>query len=282
MIKVFRRDLRLVVSLTVILIVAFCALFAPLIAPHDPNAQDLLNLLTPPVWAGGTTEYPLGTDGLGRDILSRLIHGASVAMLVAVVAATGAMFCGTIAAVLAGYFGGWIDWLICRAIEIWLAFPPVVLSLLLIVGLGVGVDKVILAIILVDWTRFARVLRSEVMVVRRKEFVAYAELIGMPRWKVVIKEVFPAVLPMLVTLYSLQMGASVVVEAILSFVGMGVPADIPAWGQMIADARVDIYSAPWSLALPILAVFGTVFGFNLLGDSLKQKLGGATHGRTSE
>ena len=266
-------DFRLMLGGLIAVTVLGACLFAPWIAPYDPNAQDLLSILMPPAWqSDGTAAHLLGTDSLGRDLLSRLVYGARTAMTVALLASLGAMILGTILASLAGYFGGWIDWCISRMVEIWLSFPPVVLSLLLIVGLGVGTDKVILAIILVDWTRFCRVLRSEIQVTRRNDYVAYARLVGFSHLRVILREIFPSTIPMLITLFSLQLGISVVVEAILSFVAMGVPADVPAWGQMIADARVDIYASPWGLALPILAIFITVLGFNLLGDSLRKAL----------
>ena len=265
-------DIRLILSGGAVSAILLMALLAPWIAPHEPNDQDLLSILMPPVFAGGSAEHLLGTDSLGRDILSRLIHGARTAMTVAIFASCGAMLLGSVLACIAGYFGGRIDWAISRLVEIWLSFPPVVLSMLLIVGLGIGTDKVILAIILVDWTRFCRVLRTEVQVTRRQDYVAYARLAGFSHGRIILREVLPGVLPMIVTLFSLQMGISVVVEAILSFVSMGVPADVPAWGQMIADARIDIYSAPWGLALPILMIFVTVLSFNALGDSLNRVL----------
>lgn len=267
----YLTDVRLVIGIAVTALVLVSGLFAPLIAPYDPSSQDLLAILLPPVWQdGGASSHLFGTDSLGRDVLSRMIYGARTAMTVALFATAGAMVVGTFLANCAGYFGGWIDWFISRLVEVWLSFPPVVLSMLLIVGLGVGTDKVIFAIILVDWTRFCRVLRSEVQVTRRYDYVAYARLIGFSHLRVIAREIFPGILPMLITLISLQMGISVVVEAILSFVGMGVPSNVPAWGQMIADARVDIYASPWGLALPILAIFLTVLGFNLLGDGLRR------------
>ncbi len=266
-------DLGLLVGGTFAGVILFCGIFAPWLAPYHPNDQELLYILAPPVWApDGATEHLLGTDSLGRDTLSRLIYGASTAMTVAAAASLGAMILGAFFAHLAGYFGGWVDWVISRTVEVWLSFPPVVLSMLLIIGLGVGTDKVILAIVLVDWTRFCRVLRSEVQVVRGQDYVSFARLIGFSHMRVIVKEILPATLPMLITLLSLQMGISVVVEAILSFVGMGVPSDVPAWGQMIADARIDMYDAPWGLALPIFAIFVTVLSFNLFGDGLRRTL----------
>ena len=160
------RSARVLIGLAIVLFVGLTALFAPLLAPHDPNEQNLISILLPPAWLpGGEAEFPLGTDSLGRCVLSRLIYGARVAMTVAVVASFGAMLLGGVLAHVAGYFGGRIDWLIGRIVDVWMSFPPVILSLILMVGLGTGLRNVILAIILVDWTRFCRVLRSEVLVV---------------------------------------------------------------------------------------------------------------------
>ena len=267
------RSPRVLVALGMVGAIAFCAIFCGVIAPHDPSDQNLLSILTPPAWApGGDPQYPLGTDSLGRDVLSRLLYGAQTAMIVALFASLGAMIIGSILAHIAGYFGGVVDWLIGRLVDVWMSFPPVILSLILMVGLGVGLDRVILAIVLVDWTRFCRVLRSEVLVVTRNDYVAAARLLGFTHWQTVVREVLPATLPLLITLFSLEMAIAVVVEAILSFVGLGVGPDQAAWGQMIADARQNVYQSPWNLLLPIFAIFFAVAAFNLLGDGLRRTL----------
>jgi peptide/nickel transport system permease protein len=267
------RSPRVLIALGMILCIGCCAVFAGYLAPHDPGDQNLLSILTPPAWAdGGDPTYPLGTDSLGRCVLSRLIYGARTAMLVAIFASLGAMVIGSTLAHISGYFGGAIDWIIGRLVDVWMSFPPVILSLILMVGLGVGLGKVILAIVLVDWTRFCRVLRAEVLVVTRHDYVAAARLLGFTHWQTIVREVLPATLPLLITLFSLEMAIAVVVEAILSFVGLGVGADQPAWGQMIADARQYVYQSPWNLLLPILAIFLTVTAFNLLGDGLRRTL----------
>jgi peptide/nickel transport system permease protein len=267
------RSTRVLIGLAIVLFVGLTAVFAPLIAPHDPNEQNLIATLLPPAWLpGGEAEFPLGTDSLGRCVLSRLIYGARVAMTVAVVASFGAMLLGGVLAHVAGYFGGRVDWLIGRVVDVWMSFPPVILSLILMVGLGTGLRNVILAIILVDWTRFCRVLRSEVLIVTRHDYVAAARLLGFSHWQIIVREVLPATTPLLITLISLEMAIAVVVEAILSFIGLGVGANTPAWGQMIADARQYVYQSPWNLLLPIFAIFLTVTAFNLLGDGLRRTL----------
>lgn len=267
------RSPRVLLGLAIVLALALCALFAPEIAPHDPNEQNLISTLLPPAWAtGGDWAFPLGTDSLGRCVLSRLIYGARVAMTVALTASLGAMLVGAVLAHLAGYFGGMVDWLISRAVEVWMSFPPVIMSLILMVGLGTGLRNVVLAIVLVDWTRFCRVLRSEVMVVTRRDYVAAARLVGFSHGRTILREILPATLPLLITLVSLEMGIAVIVEAILSFVGMSVGADTAAWGQMIADARQDIYQSASNLILPVVTIFVAVFGFNMLGDGLRRTL----------
>jgi peptide/nickel transport system permease protein len=264
---------RVVVGFLLVAIVLGCAVLAPVLAPHDPGEQDLLNILLPPAWtSGGDAAFPLGTDSLGRDVLSRLLYGARTAMTVAILASLGAMIVGSILAHVGGYFGGAIDWIIGRIVDVWMSFPPVILSLVLMVGLGIGVDKVILAIVLVDWTRFCRVLRSEVLVVMQRDYVAAARLIGFTHWQTITREVLPATLPLLITLLSLEMGIAVVVEAILSFVGLGVGPGEVAWGQMIADARQHIFESAGGVFFPVIAIFITVTAFNLLGDGLRRTL----------
>jgi len=267
------RSMRVTAGSGIVAAVILCALFAPLLAPHDPQEQNLVSTLLPPAWLpGGDREFLLGTDSLGRCVLSRLLYGARVAMTVAVLASLGAMLLGAVLAHLAGYFGGKTDWLIGRAVDVWMSFPPVVLSLVLMTALGTGIRSVILAIVLVDWTRFCRVLRAEVLVTARQDYVAAARLVGFSHWRTLTREILPATLPLLITLVSVEMGIAVIVEAILSFVGMSVGPDQAAWGQMIADARQTIYDSAWNLILPMLAIFITVLGFNLLGDGLRRTL----------
>ncbi|MFI4994191.1 MAG: ABC transporter permease [Hyphomicrobiales bacterium] len=269
----FLRSGRVIVGSSIVGVVIVCALFSPFLAPHDPQEQNLIATLVPPAWsAAGDPTYLFGTDSLGRDVLSRLLYGARVAMTVAVLASLGAMLVGATLAHLAGYLGGKVDWLIGRAVDVWMSFPPVVLSLVLMTALGTGIRSVVLAIVLVDWTRFCRVLRAEVLITARQDYVAAARLVGFSHWRTLTREILPATAPLLITLVSIEMGIAVIVEAILSFVGMSVGADQPAWGQMIADARQSIYESAWNLTLPMLAIFLTVLGFNLLGDGLRRTL----------
>ncbi len=249
------------------------ALAAPLLAPQDPLGQDLFSALLPPAWLDrGEAAYPLGTDSLGRDLLSRLIYGARVALIVAVVAATLAALLGTILGLMAGYFGGWVDTAISRLVDIWMAFPPVLLSIVLVAVIGAGLHAVIIAIVIVDWTRFCRVIRAEVLVQREQDYVASAVTIGLGRWRILFTEVLPNVAPLLLVLLTLEMGIAVIVEAILSFVGLSVASDAPTWGGLIAEGRSNVYQAWWIMALPMGCVITVVLGFNLLGDGLRNAL----------
>jgi peptide/nickel transport system permease protein len=267
------RQPRVWVGGGILLAVLLLAVFAPWVAPHDPLEQDLLHMLTPPMWAaGGDAAFPLGTDGLGRCVLSRAIYGARVALTVAVVAALGSMLLGSTLAMLGGYFGGVVDRGIGYVVDLWMSFPPVVLSLILLVGLGTGVDKVILAVVLVDWTRFCRVIRADVLVTRRRDYVLAAQLLGFSHLRTMLREVLPAVVPLMITLFSIEMGIAIVVEATLSFIGLSVPAQVTTWGQMLADGRTDMQSAAWVMLVPVGCIIVTVLGCNLFGDGIRVAL----------
>ena len=276
------RSPRVIIGAFIVVAIGLTALLAPELAPHDPAEQDILNALVPPMWAeGGMTNFPFGTDSLGRCILSQMIYGARVALIVGVLAATLTMFIGSALALVAGYFGGWTDRVIGYLVDLLMSVPPVVLSLTLMVGLGTGVGNIVLAIVLVDWTRFCRVVRSDVLVVRRKEFVSAAGLLGFGHLRIILFEILPSVAPLIVTLFAIQIGIGVVVEAILSFVGLSVPANVPAWGKIIADARSYLHQAPWGIVLPMMAIFVTVLGFNLLGEGLRTTLDPRLRRRTA-
>lgn len=257
----------------IVLVLVLIAIFAPYIAPNDPLEQDLLSPLLPPAWAAdGMAQFPLGTDSLGRCVLSRLIFGTRIALWVGLCAATGAMLAGCVLALIAAYFGGRVDRAIGYLVDLWMSFPPVVLSLILMVGLGTGVGNVILSIILVDWTRFCRVVRAEALKIRRNDYVTAARLMGFGHLRVILREMLPGLVPLILTLFSLQIGIAIIVEAILSFVGLSVPADVVAWGVMIADARSTMQEAIWTLIAPVIGIVLTVFGFNLLSDGLRRAL----------
>ena len=257
----------------IVLLLFLAAVLAPWIAPHDPLEQDLISGLLPPFWsADHDSVFLLGTDSLGRDLLSRLIYGARVALIVAIVAATLAAILGTVLGLLAGYYGGALDTLISRMVDIWMAFPPVLLSIVLVAVIGTGLHSVIIAIVVIDWTRFCRVVRAETLVQREQEYIASAVTIGLHRWKILWGEILPNVLPLLITLLTLEMGIAIIVEAILSFVGLSVSSDQATWGGLIQEGRQYIHQAWWVMTLPVACIIVAVLGFNALGDGLRSLL----------
>jgi ABC-type dipeptide/oligopeptide/nickel transport system permease subunit len=265
-----RGGARLRVGAALVAILVLVALLAPVLAPHDPLEQDLLSAQLPPAWMhGGDPAYILGTDSLGRCVLSRLIYSARTAVTVALIAAAFAAIIGVALGLFAGSFGGWVDQVVSRSIDVWMAFPPVLLSIVLAAVIGAGLTSVIVAIVAVDWTRFARVVRAETMVQLTRDYAAAARAIGLSRAKLLRLEILPNLVPLLVTLLAVEMGIAILVEVILSFVGISVSGDTPTWGSMIAEGRQIVYQAPWILGFPIGCIIASVIGVNLLGDGLR-------------
>jgi peptide/nickel transport system permease protein len=267
------RDPKVVAGGGFTLFLLVLALGAPWIAPKDPLEQDIILGATPPVWlAGEAPGHWLGTDDLGRDALSRVIYGSRIALTVAFGASSLAALLGATLGLLAGWHRGWVDATVSRLVEIWMAFPPVLLSILLVAVVGPGVGSVIAAIAIIDWTRFCRVIRVETMAQSSADYVTAARAIGFSRRRILAREIFPNVLPVLVALVSLEMGIAVIVEAILSFVGLSVSSDTPTWGGMIAQGRQLMHEGWWILAAPLIMLFLTVLAFNLLGEGLRREL----------
>lgn len=271
--KVRRRaGARLWLSGGWLALVVLGALLAPWIAPHNPLDQDLFASRLPPFWmAGAEPGYWLGTDNLGRDVLSRILHGARIALIVAFVAGIATCLIGATLGLVAGYYRGWADIAISRLIDIWMAFPPVLFAILLIAVLGTGLTSIIIAIIVIDWTRFARVVRAEAMNQSAMDYVASAQVAGFSRGRTMVADILPNVLPTVVALLSLEMGIAVIVEAILSFVNLSIPTDDPTWGGMIAEGRAAIYQSWWVLVFPLVALFLTVLSFSQFGEGLKDR-----------
>ena len=266
-------DRKVVVAGSFLLILIAAAIGAPLIAPRDPLDQNLMLATLPPAgFADAEPGYLLGTDDLGRDVLSRLIFGTRVSLTVAFIAAGLAALLGSWLGLVAGFLGEGVDTLISRLVDVWMAFPPVLLSILLVAVLGTGLHSVITAIVVIDWTRFCRVVRTETMAQARMDYVVAARALGFSRLTILFREILPNVMPVLIALVTLEMGIAVVVEAILSFVGLSVSSDTPTWGGMIAEGRQSIHQAWWVLAAPLLALFATVVAFNQLGDGLARSL----------
>jgi ABC-type dipeptide/oligopeptide/nickel transport system permease subunit len=263
---------KLVAGGAIALLLVLVAAAAPWVARHDPNRQDLGAIRAAPVWAGGSFSHPFGTDSLGRDILSRLLWGARVALAVAVASAIISALVGVPVALVAGYWRGRVDTVLMRLVDVWMSIPAVLLAIALMAVLGLGLWKVILAIVIVDWTRFARVIRGEVLALREREFVESARAIGLGPLRVMIEELLPNLVPLIIVLASLEMAIAVGVEALLSFVGLGVQASVPSWGAMIAEGRGYLMVGWWGMGLPMLALIVAVVGFNLLGEGLRERL----------
>ena len=248
------------------------AIFAPLIAPKDPLMQDLFLGRLPPFWIAGTEPgFLLGTDSLGRDVLSRILHGARLAIIVALAAGTLTCLIGATLGLIAGYYRGWPDRIISRFVDIWMAFPPVLFAILLIAVLGPGLSSIIIAIVVIDWTRFARVIRAEAMGQGAMDYIASAQVAGRTRFGTMMTEILPNVLPTIVALLTLEMGIAVIVEAILSFVNLSISTDSPTWGGMIAEGRTSVHQAWWVLVFPLVTLFLTVLSFSQLGEGLKDR-----------
>ena len=267
-----RAGARLWLSAGWLSLLVLAAVLAPWIAPKDPLAQDLFLGRLPPFWvAGAEPGYYLGTDSLGRDVLSRILYGARLALIVALVAGSVTCLLGAGLGLMAGYLRGWVDVLISRFIDIWMAFPPVLFSILLIAVIGPGLGSIILAIVIIDWTRFARVVRAEAMAQGAMDYVASARVAGRGRIGTMLREILPNVLPTVVVLLTLEMGIAVIVEAILSFVNLSISTDDPTWGGMIAEGRAAVYQAWWVLVFPLVTLFLTVLAFSQLGEGLKDR-----------
>ncbi len=253
-------------------LVTLAALLAPWIAPHDPLAQDLFLGRLPPVWqAGSEPGFWLGTDSLGRDVLSRILYGTRLALMVALVAGTLTCIVGATLGLMAGFLRGWVDVVISRLIDIWMSFPPVLFSILLVAVLGPGLHSIIIAIVVIDWTRFARVVRAEAMAQGAMDYVASARVAGRGRVSTMLTEILPNVAPTIVVLLTLEMGVAVIVEAILSFVNLSISTDDPTWGGMIAEGRTSVHQAWWVLVFPLITLFLTVLAFSQLGEGLKDR-----------
>jgi peptide/nickel transport system permease protein len=252
------------------IIAAFVALaaLAPLVSPHDPLTIDYAHPAAPP-GAGG---HPLGTDAVGRDILARLIFGTRVSLQVGVVAVGIAVSLGTAAGLAAGYYGGALDAALMRTVDVFLAFPVIVLAIAIIAVLGPSLVNVMIALGLVAWTTYARVVRGQVLVLRELEFVQAARAMGGSDGRIILRHVLPNALAPVIVLATLGMATAIIAEAALSFLGLGVQPPTPSWGTMLNEGRGFLRTAPHISTLPGLAIMVTVLGFNFLGDGLRDAL----------
>jgi peptide/nickel transport system permease protein len=249
------------------------AAFAPLVAPHDPLKGSLSKRLKPPAWAqGGSIEYPLGTDKMGRDILSRMIYGARISLLVSFMAVFVGGSIGTTLGVISGYFGGKLDTLIMRLVDITLSLPTILLALVLVSAIGPSFGTVITVIALIIWARYARQARAETLTIKEQDFVARARVAGASHRRIMVRYIFPNIVNTLVVLATLQVGSIILLESTLSFLGVGIPRPTPAWGVMVADGRELIVTAWWVSMFPGVGIMLTVLSLNLFGDWLRDHL----------
>ena len=269
-----RRSQRLpLFSLGIIGAFVVVALLAPLLSLGNPHEQSLRKRFRPPVWEErGTWEHPLGTDRLGRDMLSRIIWGARVSLAAGVVTVLLASAFGAAVGLVAGYYGGRVDVALMRFTDATMSFPVILLALILAVTVGPSFTNVVVAIAVILWARYARVIRAQVLTLMQLDFIAQSRIAGAGGWRIITRHLFPNTLNTLVVLVTLQIGYVIIVEASLSFLGAGIPPPTPAWGSMISEGREYVTSAWWASFFPGLAILLVVLAFNLIGDWLRDTL----------
>ncbi len=253
----------------VVAAILILALIAPYIVPHNPEKPDLGNRLQPPALAAGWSGHLLGTDPLGQDVLSRLLAGARYSLAIAVVAVVVSGCIGAVAGLVAGYYGGWVDTIIMRIGDIQLSIPAMLLAIAIVAVLGPNLVNLMIVLIITSWVQYARVIRGSVLVIRDYDFVSAARVIGFSNYRIMTSEILPNILTPLLIVSSQQIGFMILMEAAMSFLGLGVQPPTPSWGVMIADGREYISSAPWVVLAPGIALMVTVLGFNFLGDGLR-------------
>jgi peptide/nickel transport system permease protein len=261
------------IPICIISTMIFMAVFAPLLAPWSPIDQTLPDKLLPPFWLeGGSMKYLLGTDAFGRDILSRLIYGARVSLIVAVLALTAGGGAGLTIGIVAGYLGGTVDNLLMRLVDAAFTFPAILFALLLAVTMGQGLPTLISAISLLLWASFARVIRGEVLALKQRDFVALARVRGCSSIRIMLTHILPNVFNTFMVLVTLNIGVVIIAEASLSFLGAGIPPPTPTWGLMISEGRGRIADAWWVSIIPGIAITLLVLSVNLFGDWLRDRM----------
>ena len=262
-----KKNRRAVIGLCIIIIVVLLAIFAPLISPYRPSKMSLRNKLEAP-----SAQNWLGTDKLGRDIFSRIIYGSRISILVGIVAVGISGTIGIIMGAIAGYFGGWVDAIIMRLVDILLAFPSILLAISLVAVLGASLFNVILAIALVSWVSYARIVRGEFLRLKEQEFVEGARAIGASDLKIIFRHVLPNSMAPVIVMATLGLAGAIISESSLSFLGLGVQPPTPSWGGMLSEGRTVIRQAWWVPTFPGIAILLTVLAFNLFGDGLRDAL----------
>jgi peptide/nickel transport system permease protein len=265
--------LKILVGGWILFLLLLSGLAAPFLAPFNPQEQRLESRLQPPSWMGGQSSSSwLGTDNLGRDILSRIIYGSRISLLVGATTVILAGFVGCFLGAIAGYFGHGTDEVVSKITEIFLAFPFLLLAIALMAFLGQGVINLILALMMSRWVQYCRVVRGEVLSLKERDFVTAAKALGGKDYYILLKHVVPNTFASVTVIATFAMAIVIISEASLSFLGLGVPASIPTWGSMLSEGRSYMNRAPWLTIFPGMAIFITVFGINLLGDGLRDIL----------
>jgi peptide/nickel transport system permease protein len=265
--KDLQSNLPALLAAAVLALLVLTALFGPFLVSHDPLAIDLNNLRQPP-----DREHLLGTDSIGRDILSRIVHGARLSLAVGISATLLSLGIGVVFGLVAGYFGGWTDLVLSRVFDIFLAFPSLLLAIGISAVMPPGLASAMLAITLVSWAGFARLVRGMTLSLKEQTYIEAARAIGASTGRVLFRHILPNALPLLLVAGSLRVGGFILLEAALSFLGLGVQPPAPTWGSMISLNRMYINSAPWMVIFPGLAISVTVISFNVLGDYLRDRL----------
>jgi len=270
------RNVALGLGVAIVLGVALVALLAPWITPQDPFAQNLEARMIPPVWMeGGVAGHLMGTDQLGRDYFSRLIYGARISVLIGVLVVVCSGLIGTTLGVIGGFFGGRIDAVVMFVITCRLSIPLILVALTVVSFVGSSLTVVVMTLGLLLWERFAVVARTTTMQVRNLDYISAAWAAGCSWTHILLREVLPNILHHLIVVATLEMALAILLEAALSFLGLGVPPPLPSWGLMIAEAKDYMYFTPWVIMVPGVALFVLVLGINLLGDGLRDRLGAA-------
>jgi len=266
-------QLTFIIPAFVLAVLVFIAIFAPAVAPHPPNKMSLTKRLQPPAFVmGGSRAHILGTDKLGRDILSRAIYGARVSISVSLLVILITSSCGTILGITAGYLGGRVDGLIMRITDVSLCFPALLLAMLLAVSIGPSFLTVVLSMSILGWAPYARLIRGETLKLREADFVAQARIIGSSALRIMVRHIFPNIINPLIIMMTLSVGMLILTESTLSYLGFGIPPPTPSWGSMVSDGRSLIDRAWWISFFPGIAIGLVVLSGNFLGDWLRDKL----------
>lgn len=272
--KVLRSNKKLLVGLVLMLIIVGSVLLSPLLSPYDPADQELQDRLAPPVWAaGGTVDHLLGTDHLGRDMLSRIMHGGRISLLIGVGAVLLSGTIGVTLGLLSGFFGGRLDTILMRGADLQLAFPQVVFVILILVILGRSLTTIIVVIALSDWVIYSRLIRGRSLVEKQQEYIEAARAIGATNGRVLFIHLLPNLASLIIVVGTLEFGVMILLASSLSFLGIGVQPPTPAWGRMLSDGREYLAIAWWVSTLPGLAIALTVVAANFIGDGLQEALG---------